>query len=305
MQNTLTAVNFSRPLEALRTAGEVRLDRYKLPAWPELIAEVETLHPAYIHLPLNAGTGTGVIMNTETDQPVDWPWIEAIAEQTGTPNINIHLDVRQEAAPEVDPDSIRAEDGRKMARRFIRDVETAVARYGTERVIVENDPYQPGWTPKAAVLPETIQAVTQATGCGLLLDLSHAWLSAHYLGMDVRTYIEMLPVDRLHEIHVSGVQPLVGRWLEAARSQGWSLVEHVAGKPMDHLPLVPENWALLDWAMERIRVGAWRRPWIVSMECGGIGGLFEAFTDTDILAEQTPRLYEAVQRANPLPDGKR
>jgi len=57
------------------------------------------------------------------------------------------------------------------------------------------------------------------SGCGLLLDVSHAWLSAHYAGRPARDFVATLPLERVVEIHVAGVETdrdLGGPWIGTA-----------------------------------------------------------------------------------------
>jgi uncharacterized protein (UPF0276 family) len=57
------------------------------------------------------------------------------------------------------------------------------------------------------------------SGCGMLLDVSHAWLSAHYAGVPPRAFLAELPLARVVELHVAGVEPdpdLDGPWIGTA-----------------------------------------------------------------------------------------
>jgi hypothetical protein len=57
------------------------------------------------------------------------------------------------------------------------------------------------------------------SGCGLLLDVSHAWLSARYAGRAPREFVAALPLDRVVELHVAGVEEdpdLGGPWIGTA-----------------------------------------------------------------------------------------
>lgn len=57
------------------------------------------------------------------------------------------------------------------------------------------------------------------SGCGMLLDVAHAWLSAHYAGVAPREFVAALPLDRIVELHVAGTEPdrdLGGPWIGAA-----------------------------------------------------------------------------------------
>ncbi|HSB76574.1 MAG TPA: DUF692 family protein [Terriglobales bacterium] len=54
------------------------------------------------------------------------------------------------------------------------------------------------------------------TGCGLLLDLPHIWLAAHYAGRAARDYLADFPLHQVVELHVAGVEEdrdLEGPWI--------------------------------------------------------------------------------------------
>ena len=54
------------------------------------------------------------------------------------------------------------------------------------------------------------------TGCGLLLDLPHIWLAAHYSGRSAQEYLAAFPLDRVVELHVAGIEEdrdLQGPWI--------------------------------------------------------------------------------------------
>ncbi len=57
------------------------------------------------------------------------------------------------------------------------------------------------------------------TGCGMLLDVAHALLSAYYAGVPPREFLATLPLERVVELHVAGVEDsseLGGPWIGAA-----------------------------------------------------------------------------------------
>ncbi|MGC3983177.1 MAG: DUF692 domain-containing protein [Steroidobacteraceae bacterium] len=51
---------------------------------------------------------------------------------------------------------------------------------------------------------EFLAELVRRTGCGLLLDVNNAYISAHNLGTDVRQYLHGLPVQAIGEIHLAG-----------------------------------------------------------------------------------------------------
>ncbi|HEV8674199.1 MAG TPA: DUF692 family protein [Methylomirabilota bacterium] len=66
---------------------------------------------------------------------------------------------------------------------------------------------------------EFVRRFYAESGCDMLLDVSHAWLSAHYAGVKPREFLATLPLERVIELHVAGVEPdrdLEGPWIGAA-----------------------------------------------------------------------------------------
>src|SRR5687768_4394396 len=162
---------------------------------------------------------------------------------------------------------------------MIGDVNRVASRVGTDNVIVENIPYFGGGGKymRASVDADVIRRVVDATGCGFLLDVSHARIAAHHLGIDPRAYIGSLPVSRLRELHLTGIQTIDGRMT-------------------DHMGLGEDDWRWAEWAIGEIRRGAWGRPWVVALEYGGEGEPFRWRSDANVIETCVPRLYELVHR---------
>lgn len=69
---------------------------------------------------------------------------------------------------------------------------------------VENNNYFPTGAYERVCEPEFINKITGVDNVGLLLDIGHAAVSAHYLGYkDVMAYVEALPLHRVREIQLS------------------------------------------------------------------------------------------------------
>jgi len=289
------AVNTSPQAEALLQSGEITFDLLKCPAWPETVRAALEVHAAYVHFPLRVGIGIGDAEDTEQHAPAVWKTMEALLEVTGTPWISLHL------APSLGGHLWRPEEpetAERLAEAALSDIESVVARFGRERVIVENVPESPGLAAPPAIDPQWICQVIEAAGCGFLLDVSHARRAARHLGMDEKDYITKLPLAQTREIHVTGLQRLEGRWLEATREMydDAYIEQHLRGRWQDHLPITDVDWAFLDWCVEEVRAGHWGRPEIVAFEYGGVGPFFRATTDSAVLREQVPRLWELVHR---------
>jgi len=289
------AVHYSAPAAALLEAGEIAVDRFKCPAWPDLVTLVQAQYPLYIHFPLRVGRGTGAI-DTETKESPDWNTIDLLLAQTGTPFVNVHLEPAVHEHPGIpitsdDPAHVEA-----LTDALVRDVRDVVARYGAEQVIAENVPNGQD-TPQIAFTPAVIRRVVEETGCGFLFDVSHARRAARALGMDVETYIAHLPVTRTREIHITGIQMFDAHWARLLADAGLdaSVIAHFAGRWQDHLPFTEADWAFAAWAMDQVHRNAWGEPWVVALEYGGVGRLWETITDEEVLRAQVPRLARLVK----------
>ncbi|MFW5714082.1 MAG: DUF692 family multinuclear iron-containing protein [Brevefilum sp.] len=258
------AVNYSTPLCQLLEEGAVDIDLIKCPDWEGMIAEAERLGPVTLHYDLKAGLGKTF--------EVDFSRIKRLKEHTYTPHVNTHL---------VTPDDFDPDNPEALAeinQLWREEINLMTAHLGEGCVALEHYPYTEA-TPN--ILPaanrSTFSQVILDTNCMLLLDLSHAKITCHSLGINVRDYIEALPVDRLVELHVTGV-----RWHN--------------GILTDHFQMMREDWDLFEWALGEIRSGHWREPEIVAFEYGGVGGVFVWRTDYDFLKQQIPILYEMVHQ---------
>src|SRR5262249_28871308 len=106
-----------------------------------------------------------------------------------------------------------------------------------------------------------------------------------------------LPVQRICEIHLTGVQLFDERWQDTLSQAGIApeMIARFAGRWQDHLPMTGADWEFYGWAIQQLRSGAWHKPRMFSLEYGGVGALWQAITDQAVLAEQVPRLYGMVK----------
>jgi uncharacterized protein (UPF0276 family) len=291
------AVNYSPQAAELLAQGKIALDRFKCPAWLDLIASAQAQHPVYVHFPLRVGMGIGDALDTETKQAPDWRKFEAILKETNTPFVNLHLAPITSDHPDMSSDTSDPAHAERLFEATVRDIEGVIRRFGAERVILENDYYAPGTYFRATCTAAFIRSVIEAAGCGLLLDISHARLAARELGVDAREYLGRLPVQRIREIHLTGVQLFDDQWQDTLREAGITeaTIAQFAGRWQDHLPMTDEDWAFYSWAIEQLRSGAWHKPHMFSLEYGGVGAIWEALTDQNVLAQQVPKLYGMIR----------
>jgi len=256
------AVNFSNPLLRLLEARAVEMDLIKCPDWEGMLQEAQPYGPITIHYDLEAGLG-----NTFN---VNFSRLKRLKKQTSTPHVNTHLVTPRYFDPDQ-PGEIR-----HINQLWRDEIQTMIEHLGAESVALEHYPYTLT-TPflRPSVDSKIFSQVITDTNCMFLLDLAHARITAHTLGVNVKDYIQSLPTDRLVEMHITGIKPF-------------------GGVLTDHFELDETDWSLLDWALKQIRSGEWRKPAVVAFEYGGVGNNFVWRTDINVLQTQVPRLYEMV-----------
>ncbi len=264
------AINYSTQAAELLEQGTIEFERFKTMDWPEMMQAARRHRPIAVHFGLQAGNGRV--------KTLDWDAAARLLDETGTPHLNLHLEVTSKDYPGIPVDQPPAGDRERIIAHMLKDVRRAVKHLGAERVIIENVPYR-GPAEKVfrlAVEPETIQAIVAESGCGLLLDISHARIAAHHLGLDSREYMQQLPVASLRELHFTGLHKLNGRL-------------------QDHLSILDSDWPYLDWVLERIHKGEWPRPWLLAFEYGGTGEKFAERSDPAVIATQLPVLRQKLK----------
>ncbi len=290
------AVNYSLATADLVHKKKIAFDLLKCPAWRATIEQARKIQPVYAHLPLRVGLGIADAYDQETKQTADWIKLETLLKDTATPFVNVHLAAFTRDYPDIPINTNDPAHAEFLAAQMIRDIRAIVARCGAERVIVENGNDTAGRMIRPALFPDLIRRVVEETGAGFLFDLSHARLAADYLGIDTREYIAALPMHRVREMHVTGLQRIEGHWLTTLEREDAAFAKLYAGRLMDHLPMTEADWDWFAWTMQQIRAGAWARPEIIAFEYGGIGNVWQAITDADALATQVPRLRAMINQ---------
>lgn len=260
------ALNYSEPASILLQQKQINIDLFKAPDWPELIPIVSEQHPVYIHFSLST-----------CDQSIptaNWSFIEKVIAETETNHVNIHLNAPRgldTSSPAVIQQAVD---------QMLSEVEMVVSRFGAANVVIENCPMcSIGYEFQLpAVLPETLQMIVRQTGCGFLFDISHARITSATNAWNEQEYINQLPLDRLQEMHITGLK----------------VHDNML---TDHFELTSADWLVTEWAAQKVAQGLWPEPAIVAFEYGGLGGTFSFRNNIEIIAEQTPRLYNMFSTA--------
>lgn len=260
------AVNYSTQSAVLLRQSRIQLDYFKCPDWPFLILEAQQYAPVAVHFDLNIGRGRL--------HKTNWDQVKRLKEETNTPYVSLHLEASLKEFPSYHPDKLTKTQAKKVKETIYRDIDTALQIFSPEEIIIENVPYRGiyGKVLKTVVEPETISNLLEKTSTGLLLDISHARISAYYLGIPEQVYINQLPTQRIKEMHFTGLHTFNG-WLQ------------------DHLDATSGDWPVLDWALQQIKSKNWSMPWLLAYEVGGVGEKFSWRSNAQALARDICMLY--------------
>ena len=260
------AVNYSNPLIELLSQQRITLDLIKCPDWEGMLKEAKPYGKITIHFDLNIGLGDLLHL--------DLSRIERLKNQTVTPHVNAHLVTPKSFDPF---NKIKLQEIKDIWRK---ELGLLVSRFGSDFVALEHFPYTSNNAHiKAAADPQIFSQVIEDTDCRLLLDLAHARITADTLNVDVKDLIQEMPLDRLIELHTTGIQSF-------------------AGVLTDHFALREGDWDVLEWALNEIRAGRWHEPRLVAFEYGGVGDVFIWRSNKDVLKNQIPRLYQMVHQGD-------
>ncbi len=229
---TLLSADLSDPLLELLRQEPTLVDALEVGSWfsPAQIQEYRRSLPEmpfYFH-------GADLLSRVGTD-PAAIVQISAYLTTTDSSWLSMHLGLWP-------PDTLE-----RMRRTRVRsplpDVEQVfhrlvwqakiVAQCISVPLLLENVEPQPFPGCEFEVQPQLITRVIEATGCGLLLDVAHALISASVLGMDISYYLSQLPLAQVEQVHLSGPRLVNGRLSDA------------------HEPLQPEDYELLEYILAR------------------------------------------------------
>ncbi len=109
-------------------------------------------------------------------------------------------------------------------------------------VLIENLDYNPTGAYEYVCDPDFITQVLDQTGAYLLLDLAHAQVTAAAFGLDVRDYINQLPLEKVRQIHLNRPGYRDGRLVDS------------------HLDLLTADYRLLEETLKKTS------PWAITLE---------------------------------------
>ncbi len=245
------AVNFSEMLlKILVEQPDLLVDYIKVPTipFPGCWTQFERGSLERPILPHPAQVGVLALGHPERGERYNWETIQAIIDRTNPPYLSTHLEARVAYFPEFAALQHKQDLKLKQAlvERFV-NAAIEVKDFIKRPLLLENFPYYRWWDHyRLGSEPELISEICQAADCGFLLDIAHARCSAWYLQLDPLEYIKALPLERLREIHLSGV------------------LMRPEGMRDSHTPLDEKGYQLLGEVLQIAR------PEILTIEYGGM-----------------------------------
>ena len=183
------------------------------------------------------------------------------AERTGTPWIGEHLAFVTADRGETGPQAEMVAPGEpynigytvsppmnpKTAARAAKHLRHYCGLFNIP-LLIENSPLYFRMPSSSMTQSEFMSEILGQCGAGLLLDLAHLLISAETMGFDAEAELEKYPLDRLVEVHVSGVdhQP-DGVWdNHASRAPGmvYRLLDQAVRRARPKAVTLEYNWSV-------------------------------------------------------------
>lgn len=254
----LIGVNTSDSALSLKAQGLLDADLFKCHPHLPWVEKARLAGPCMMHLPLNLG-------DKDLKEKHDWGLYRDLLVETETPYVNAHMEAEVQDFPSEDWESIRSV--------WLKSVEVIRDELSGHPLILENVVWRAtgGRWAKPIVDPALLSRFLEETESGLLLDTAHALITSESLRVAPQDWMGELPLDRIKELHVTGV------------------LKH-EGKLKDSMPMTETDWSAADWLFRQIRSGRAAKPWLAVLEYGGFGPIFEWRSDPEALKRDLARL---------------
>lgn len=273
-------VNWSAALRELLLDRRLEVDGIKIPDWPQcLLPAMDVVRilnaasaprlparPVGVQVHFAYATTDGLVSDHELTQS------RGFLDTTATEIVNTHFHMPRDIG------RLQSMDEDRLMSVAFAHVRQLADRFGPGAVVVEHIP-ESGPLATLGSYPALLCRLVRETGVGLLLDISHARLSARHHGCSTEDYVNRLPLDRLKLIHSTGIgQDSDGAWV-------------------DHLPMDDDDYAVLSWLLRGARAGRFPMPCAVQHEYGGISGFLGQHSSADVLEREVRALGELLSEA--------
>jgi uncharacterized protein (UPF0276 family) len=155
--------------------------------------------------------------------------IRRVSELTGAPYYSEHLAMTR--VPGIDLGHLTpllfTEEVLERTTGKVRAVQDTLGK----PLVLENVTYDfeiPGGMPQ----PEFFSRLVEATGCGILLDVTNLWINSVNHHFDPVAFLDEMPLEQVVHVHVSGgyweAEALVDGHSEPVQEESWRLLEALA-----------------------------------------------------------------------------
>ncbi|NLW48494.1 MAG: DUF692 family protein [Firmicutes bacterium] len=265
------AVNYSDTLiDLLNENPELPVDFIKVPTkpFPDSFSQFDKGLSYRRLLPHPAQPGVISLGHPSSEERYNREIVAKIIDLTNPAYLSTHLEAKLDFFPSFEREQHQFHPGLKktLSCRFLESIKLVKETTGLP-LALENFPYYSWWRHfKIGSDPAFIAELCEVGDCHFLLDIAHARCSAWYFGIPVEQYLEMLPLQRLVEIHLAGVD------------------YRAEGIRDTHTKLTDEDYQLFNFVLEKTK------PEIVTIEYGGLpdwilnqGGSYEPIRRNDAL----------------------
>jgi uncharacterized protein (UPF0276 family) len=265
------AVNYSDNLMTLLDQDPgLPVDYIKVPTipFPDCWLQFEQGKTRRKLLPHLSQPGVIALGRTDPGEQFNPGMIQQILHQTNPPHLSTHLEARVDYFQEYQEYQHHNHPHiREILREHFLKAIARVKETIAIPLVVENFPYYTWWRHfKTGSEPEFLTEICKAGDCGFLLDIAHARCTAWYFKIDVKEYLDALPLNRLCEIHLAGTQ-----------------IRQPEGFRDTHTLIDETDYELLQYVLQK------SSPHIITIEYGGmperimgINGEFEPISRNDI-----------------------
>lgn len=181
--------------------------------------------------------------------------IADVARQTRTPWIGEHLAFiladRLDDRVNADPTELTYTVCPQLSMETIERVEMNLGRLRSRfsvPIILENSPQYFATPGSTIAMPRFIAQVAQVCNVDLLLDVTHFLITTSNMELDPLESLHSLPLERVVEIHFSGMSMQSGRWWDdhsaPAPEQAFELIEGAKDRIRAKAVTFEYNWAL-------------------------------------------------------------
>jgi uncharacterized protein (UPF0276 family) len=173
------------------------------------------------------------------------------ADRTRTPWIGEHLAfISAGALDEAPAVELTYTVCPQLSEETVERVEVNLSRLRprfTSPLILENSPQYFAVPGSTMTMPEFVAEVARRCDVDLLLDVTHFLITTGNMGLDPVASVHALPLDRVVEVHLSGMSNQSGRWWDdhaaPVPEAAFELLAGVAGRIRPKAVTFEYNWA--------------------------------------------------------------